>query len=453
MPERPARRPPDPRFPRVIAMALCAALLGVVAPRSGAQAPAAQPQTSPTSQPAPQSTAAQTPGTRASTALLSTDPTLAKALGLQSTGDSRAAADAYRSWLDAHSRPADARVAALYVEALLSFAEVETDARLVQYFLSTAPAASLGAEGRWRIGLALAELLDMLGDVAEAQSRYEEAARSDPTPSGPSSIRSLLRSAALLYEQGEWDRAEAQAREAGRGAAAFQDEELETSSRYLLGRIHAAAGKSEAAEEEWRDIVERHAHAPSAPAACLGLWLLYLHLDRAADAASVLELLAERYPESPELGLARAARAEEGPGVLVVSRPSAVLEDYASALAARGNLPAQPTPSPVATPAAATSVAQPTPAASPGPTPAPQAKGTIIVLAGSYTRRENAEEQMREVQSAGFDSHIVDATVSGRRYYRVVVGEPMAYDTALELMQKMKDRNLESVPILAEASD
>ena len=384
---------------------------------------------------------------RPSDRTLSKDAALAKAVELQNKGENRAAAEAYRSWLDSHARPADPAVAELYVEALLRFAEVETDARLVQHLLSMAPMSSFPAASRWRVTAALAELLDSLGDVSAAQSLHEESARTDPAPSGPGARRSLLRSASLLYEEGEWDRSEAQAREVAESSRKASDEERETGARYLLGRIHAASGRNVEALSEWRSIIDAHPASPSAPGACLGLWMLYAHLEMKEEARAMLELLELKYPSSPEREIARSVT--RGPvGAQVTARPWALLESYADALFVSSPEPDQASAAPQAPPAA--SQAQPSIVASSAvPSAPPSATGAVLVLAGSYLSRENAERHASEVQAAGFASRIVDTVVSGKHYFRVLVGDPTSYDSAMALMRKMKDRNLESVPILA----
>jgi cell division protein FtsN len=72
----------------------------------------------------------------------------------------------------------------------------------------------------------------------------------------------------------------------------------------------------------------------------------------------------------------------------------------------------------------------------------------VAVLAGSYTSRSNAERHAKELQDKGFASRVVDATINGKRYYRVLVGEAGSYDEAMALLEKLKDSSFESVPLL-----
>jgi cell division protein FtsN len=71
----------------------------------------------------------------------------------------------------------------------------------------------------------------------------------------------------------------------------------------------------------------------------------------------------------------------------------------------------------------------------------------VAVLAGSYTNRENAVVQAGELTDKGFAARIVETTVGGRRYYRVLVGEAGTQDEAMALMRKLKDAGFESVPL------
>lgn len=380
---------------------------------------------------------------------LRADPTLARALDLEAKGESRLAAEAYRLWIDAHSRLSwaekDAPNRALYADVLLRFAETESDARLVEHFLTTAPLAVLPAAGRTRILAATAALLDSLGEVAAAQAAYEEASRADPEQGGRPARWRLWRSAALLYAEGGMDRAELQAREALDRAVAAQDLSLAADCQYLLGRVYAATGRPAEAEQIWRDLLVAQPDAAPAAGAYLGLWMLSTALGRQAVADEALAVLEKRFAGSPELELARLARGLPSRAVAALD-PSALLEPYGIGAVARPRQAPAPAPKP-ATTTATTTTTVPEPAADAGPTDAERKAGPVAVLAGSYTDRANAEQHARKLAQGGFEASIVAAMVKGKTYYRVLVGEAGSYDAAMGLIGRLKDKNFESVPL------
>jgi tetratricopeptide (TPR) repeat protein len=366
------------------------------------------------------------------------DPALPRA-EIQVSGDPRQAGEAFREWLEAHPRPTDAATGELYVDALFGLYEAEPDARLLQHYLSQAPLDSLPEAGRPRVLEALAALLDELGDLPGAQRAYEGAAAAQASRDAPAASRSLLRSAALLYEQGDSVGSMTRAMRVLEGARARSDREAASGALYLLGRINAATGESEAALTQWREVGETYAETTHAAAAWFGIYALAGALERSEDAAAALATLDRRYPRSPEREL---AQPQGGVHVALVPRPVALLEPYLAPTLAEQDVAVPGDPTAVHVVPEPTSATASRPAA--GPSPDSTAGARVAVLVGSYTVRENAERHRAELRRRGFEASLQEIEVGSVRYFRVLVGEAGSREAARELIQRLKDKDFES---------
>jgi len=108
---------------------------------------------------------------------------------------------------------------------------------------------------------------------------------------------------------------------------------------------------------------------------------------------------------------------------------------------------------PVAATANAVPAAAPTvppasqPASPPAPSPPPKVAapaaagyGPYCLQVGSFRQRERAERRLTELAPAGLHLKIVEATVSGQRYWRVYVPNLETRSDATRLGERLKER-------------
>ncbi|HYG87539.1 MAG TPA: SPOR domain-containing protein [Azospirillum sp.] len=87
----------------------------------------------------------------------------------------------------------------------------------------------------------------------------------------------------------------------------------------------------------------------------------------------------------------------------------------------------------------------PAPGAAPLPAPAEPVRTRVLVVVGSFTKRAHAEA--RRAIIAHPSTSIVEATVSGRRYYRVVI-TPADREDALRQLSVVRDGGIKDAWLL-----
>jgi cell division septation protein DedD len=67
------------------------------------------------------------------------------------------------------------------------------------------------------------------------------------------------------------------------------------------------------------------------------------------------------------------------------------------------------------------------------------ASGDMVVISGSYVKRENAERQVAKLEAKGFTPFITEIDSSGVTYHRVNVGSFAEREAADELVERLRE--------------
>lgn len=335
---------------------------------------------------------------------------LASIRELIGSGDTERAVTSFLAWVEEH--PDDPQLPETVLEVVPHITSLEERRRALESALRTVTDPKREHE----ILVLLAGTCELLGDVFEAQGYYLDAAFARI---GEKDLGSLLRSALLSLELGEYRNAEAQARvihETGK------DPLLTERARVVLSRIYYATDRSVAAfallmdGEEIRDDIGAE-----------GLyWLSRMaQLSEDLDISEQAKLrLAEEYPDTLERSLV-VGSAERLP------TPSAILEAVATDTA--GSTPEPPVDSAAE-------------AAEAGQVSADEPTALVAVQTGSFAVRENAEYAAKDLRSEGFAAEILPRVVESTTYYRVVVPD-VPLDELPRTVLELKEAGFEGFPI------
>ena len=297
------------------------------------------------------------------------------ALAIEETGSPEAAVEAYRAVLATEGE--DHCLAVLRIYRLLD------DIPQKRTVLENALGKCSVATQRHAVLKALAELEEITGNLAVAQTLYLQASFTIPNEKD---FESLLSSALLLFELGEYRGAEAQATAI---VETTQDAIVRGAAQILLSRIYFATER----EQKSLEIAASLMNADAALSPSGLLWVVEISRllgdeDLAQRASRILE---REYPRSPELGLLRREL------------------DYLPSPAVFLGLPLDAV----------------------GDTDSDTEELVVerprisSVQTGSYGVRENAEYALSDLKEAGFSGAIREVTVGETLYYRVVlVGVP-----------------------------
>ncbi len=329
---------------------------------------------------------------------------LSDARRLAEEGKRDDAAAAYRAWIE--ENPADEETG----EAALELAALLDDLAEIRMLLENTLTHATSAPVRHSLLTALAAVCVQLGDLAAAQRYYRDASFALP---GEKDFDSLLESALLSFELGEYRNAEAQARvivETGK------DRRLIGAAEVLLSRVYFATDRDSAALRLLTDPDGE----PRTDLGAAGLyWLFRLSLlmndPRAAESAA--ELLRSVYPLSLEAAIADGDAARLPTASVVFEAVSEVRREKASTSGSSASTVA----SSVETSA-------------------------ISIQTGSFTVRENAEYAAADLRAEGFDAAIEERTIGGTLYYRVVVPGVKRSDIADEIL-RLKEKGFEGFPL------
>ncbi|MBT3274001.1 MAG: hypothetical protein HN368_12665 [Spirochaetales bacterium] len=261
---------------------------------------------------------------------------------------------------------------------------------------------------------ALASLEDLTGRIAAAQRYYQQAAFAVPDKKD---FTSLMASANLLYDLGEYRNAEAQAR-------GIQEtcniESIRFSAELLLSRIYYRSERNDKALETARNMVTRDP-ARISPAALLWIIELGRYLMEESLSGKAEELLMAIYPDSPEAALASGlVDSLPSPSSFLETLPSEKRDiepdgDVEDAMVSDGG------------------------ADKSGPE-------FVSIQTGSFSVRENADFASKDLKDAGFASEVQVVHVNSRTYYRVVIVEVPAAESN-DLILKLKDKGFEGFRI------
>ena len=417
------------------------------------------------------------------------DPLLLEARNLSGEGKLQEAAGVYTKWLAENAGHPDFGL--ILIEAADSQLSVERALELLRVY--TPRVQDPGQRELCRSSQI--DLLEMLGRTEQALGLLR---------SFPQTPRWLYRQAQLLYQEGLAEEAEKSLQQALKtllsndtgeiDRSTDQNSELEARIRLLQARIFIVQDRGKAAENLFQLLTVKYGDTALGPGILLAHYEFLLAQGRKEAAEKQLETLARKFPDSPELALARAGEGRTDAGEQKIGYapiPSRLLpRDLTSPQPGSGSeksreppIPRSPTAEPEqpqafqprerAAPSEPLATAE-TGAASPPATaeeqpeertlktaqtrtaaqPAAEVQSpaevqppspTALVQTGSFRDRENAEYMVRDLKASGFEAEVVEKTIAGSLYYRVVIGPLMTVDQAQAVLMKLKDASFEGV--------
>ena len=251
----------------------------------------------------------------------------------------------------------------------------------------------------------LAGIEEIAGNLEAAQQYYQSASLA---VGQKKDFRSLLLSAILLFETGNYRGAEAQ-------ATVILDtckvEELRQSAEVLLSRVFFASEKEEKALQIARRLINERKEALD-PAAIFWIAELAGFMDAAELAKTAANLLLTKYPESPEAQI------------------------YTGTLKRLPSLSVFIGPGQETSPDPAEETTATTPPAD------SQRIARLSIQTGSYSVRENAEYALKDLAAEGFTAEIKERTVGDTVYYRVLIPD-VGTGEVEALILELKDKGFE----------
>lgn len=330
-----------------------------------------------------------------------------------SAGSHDEAIEAFRKWLSENEDDSRHTRAAIELSVLLD------DLNERYLVLSNAIENAEDPADRHDALRALAIAAEGLGDLAEAQQLFRDASFALPDEKD---FESLLDSALISFELGQYRNAEAQSRVI---IETVKDARLRIAATVLLSRIYYVNDRDEDAIDLLTEVTEGEEGELDAP----GLYWMFrlstlMGLDDVSDYS--VDRLETHYAESVEAALIRGE-------VRRVPTPSALLE--ATGVGAVPEISESTTESIVETDSAVTTIAEPQ-----------STTGMVQIQTGSFTVKENAEYAAADLRDAGFTSSIEERVVSDTLYYRVVVPD-VQEDEINRVLIELKEEGFEGYPI------
>ena len=325
---------------------------------------------------------------------------LDKAAKLADDGKFSEAVNEYSAWLESNPDSPD------FIRVSIQAANLEPEIEKKTGILQLAADKTNEPIERHGILVMLAELEELAGNPVSSQKHYQDASFAVP---GSKDFESLLRSALLLLDLGEYRTAEAQSRAI---IDTCREEEIKNRAVILLSRIYYMTERErEALELFGRDEAWQKKLFP--PEGLLWIFELSRRLEVSDLSARALEQLAALYPDSLELSLV-SGDAEYFPS------PSAFI-----------GLPKVAVVEIVSTPESINEVDEET---------------EISIQTGSFSVKENAEYAARDLKAEGFDSQIVERKINDKTFYRVIVPD-VKQDNLQTILLQLKEKGFEGFPL------
>ena len=336
---------------------------------------------------------------------------LSRARELEESGDVAAAIALYKTWIA--DNPGDESSLAV----VLHTADLEPVLLAKIELLSSALAQSSEPESRNALLVARGRIQEIVGDLASAQESYQEASFVVP---GKKDLESLLSSARLLFEIGEFRDAEAQARGM---LQTVDDAEVRTDAAVILSRVYAATEREGRAVETIRQVL-----GSSGDGSAL-LWAVHLaRLTEDADLeADALEQLEANHQGSMELALAVGT---------IDALPSASQILGLGGIGPAAEVALEQTQT-VASDTRAENQTVLVESAEPE---------YIDIQTGSFLVRENAEYALKDLRGEGFEAILRERRIEEKLFFRVVLPEVPAAEVQQTLV-RLKERGFEGYPL------
>ena len=325
---------------------------------------------------------------------------LDKAAQLADSGKLSEAVNEYTAWLEANPDNPDFSLVSIHAANLEP--EIGKKTGILQHAAEKTHEPTI----RRDILVMLAELEELAGNPVSSQKHYQDASFAVP---GSKDFESLLRSALLLLDLGEYRTAEAQSRAI---IDTCREDEVKNRAIVLLSRIYYMTEREQEAlelfgkDEEWQKKL-------FPPEGLLWIFELGKRLEVSGLSAKALEELAARYPDSLELSLI-AGDAEYFPS------PSAFIGLTRVA------------DSEIVSPREGTNQVD--------------EEAEISIQTGSFSVKENAEYAAADLKAEGFNTQIVERIINNKTFYRVIVPD-VKPDNLQTILLQLKEKGFEGFPL------
>ena len=340
---------------------------------------------------------------------------MSRARELESQGKTEEALDLYRQWLDEAAGKDELLSVAFHATGLES--SLPDKIELLAAVLEKAREPG----DKHDLLVALAELQEITGDLLSAQKGYVNASFVVP---GNKDFESLLSSARLLVEMGEYRDAEAQARGMVETA---KDTKVTGAALVILSRIYAATEREQKAVETAIRSMEDPQNPPSVE---MLYWAVELgrRVDNVPLESTALAVLETEYEGSLELALVSGD----------ITAVPAVANLFSFGLdASSGDNTTRPGIDLEAVDE--TDVETENIDETPGP-------AFLDIQTGSFLVKENAEYALQDLETEGFQAIVRERLIGEKLYYRVVVPDVPA-ETVQNVLVQLKERGFEGYPL------
>lgn len=344
------------------------------------------------------------------------DNLLEQALALEKEQKIKAAQDLYISWLEHNP---DNIVTG---EILIHIADLETDPYKAIELLEKYGNKLKDNNQRCIVYSRIALYYEMLGMIAEALAYYQQAIKQDSDQSLTSDI--VLKPALLYFAQGDFKAAESWLTPRLHQIA---DKEDKAHGLVLLAEIYTHTEDKVKAEQTFENICKNYQDTGAHVKGLLFYIKYLLTWEKRDEAEEIFGIMQQKYKNLPEYALAQGMM-EDGMEGDVSFYPSPYLlmttehvQQPQSQEKKTEEIKAEPVKE----------------------TQLEQKPVLVLIQVGSFRDPENAHYMLKGLKQDGFNASILERRISGKVYYKVVVGEPCTPEAAQELLIRLKDKAYE----------
>ena len=331
-----------------------------------------------------------------------------KAKAYEEEGKIQEAIGEYRQWLEGNTESQNYVAVALHLSDLIQ----EVDAKLA--VLARIIDLAQIPRQKYVTLKKLASIEELTGQYKAAQAHYLAASFAIPEKKD---FESLLRSALLLFELGEYGGAEAQARAI---IETCKVDSIKTMASVLLSRVYYATDRKERSLETAAEILLTDF---AGPATLLWIFQLAIYTEHIQLREKAISMLRENFPKSAEYGMAMGE-------IEYAAAPSLFL----------GPKFAESTDAPPVNHGAELNIQE----------EAIQEDDTqpifVSIQTGSFSIRENAEYAVKDLKESGFTAVISQRVVNNTLYYRVLIPE-ILYGDVDKMVLILKEKGFEGFPL------
>ncbi len=306
-----------------------------------------------------------------------------KASDAEKKGNITEALNIYEEWLAGNQKSDN------YYRILLHMCNIEPDPeKSLKIMKKYEKTVSKENTGDYYNRMAILE--EMTGEIENAEKSYKKAWELE---SGNAAYSYLLSSAVMLFYMGNLRDAEKEALTVSKKS---NDNYTAAKSRFLISSIYAANGNMGKAAGELEYLRKKYPDSNLIPSVLSKLIFLYREQNKNEKSKSLLQELKNKYPGSIQYKIL--ASGNNG-RIRYFPNPAFLLN---------GNI----------------------------------RKGSEMfnIQAGSFGIKENAYYLVRDLKKIGFNAHMTEVNLKGKRYYRVIVGPVRNIASAQKMIDRLTEK-------------